>query len=164
MNGAISLRRALSVLNRRPQAVARVLGSADYPHLMGTVQFYQMSDGVLVAAEVTGLPQPMAQSHGVFGFHIHSGGACSGTAADPFADALTHYNPEGVSHPYHAGDMPPLFGNHGAAFQVFFTDRFSVRDIIHKTVIIHSGVDDFTSQPAGNAGKKIACGTIEAVI
>lgn len=164
MNGTISFRRALSVLARRPQAVAHLLGSSDYPDLMGSVQFYQMSGGVLVAAEVTGLPQPMAQSHGVFGFHIHSGSQCRGTAADPFADALTHYNPEGVSHPYHAGDMPPLFGNHGDAFQVFFTDRFSVREIVGKTVIVHSGADDFTSQPAGNAGQKIACGIIEALI
>ena len=163
MNGNISLRSALRVLNRRPQAVAAVKGSSAYPNLTGSVQFYQMRGGVLVAAEVTGLPQPMALARGVFAFHIHSGTACSGTAADPFADALTHYNPEGVAHPYHAGDMPPLFGNHGKAFQVFFTDRFSVREIVGKTVIIHSGVDDFTSQPAGNAGKKIACGVIEAV-
>lgn len=160
MNGNISFRRALSVLTRRPQAVAQIRGSSAYPAIAGSVQFYQMSGGVLVAAEVTGLPK----GSGVFGFHIHSGARCSGTAADPFADALTHYNPAGVSHPYHAGDLPPLFGNDGEAFQVFFTDRFTVREIIHKTVIIHAGADDFTSQPAGNAGHKMACGVIVALI
>lgn len=160
INGNISLRRALSVLNRRPQAVAQIQGSSAYPHLAGNVQFYQMSGGVLVAAEMTGLPR----GNGVFGFHIHSGSQCRGTAADPFADALTHYNPDGTPHPYHAGDLPPLFGNDGEAFQVFFTDRFTVREIIHKTVIVHSGADDFTSQPAGNAGQKMACGVITALV
>jgi len=38
-----------------------------------------------------------------------------------------------------------------------------VKEIIGKTLIIHSAVDDFTSQPAGNAGEKIACGKIRAI-
>ena len=38
------------------------------------------------------------------------------------------------------------------------TDRFSVDEIIGRTVVIHSGPDDFRTQPAGNAGKTIACG------
>ena len=41
-----------------------------------------------------------------------------------------------------------------------FTDRFCVEEIIGKTVIIHNDPDDFHTQPAGNAGKKIACGVI----
>ena len=40
------------------------------------------------------------------------------------------------------------------------TDRFHVRDIIGRTVVIHSDPDDFRTQPAGNAGTKIACGVI----
>ena len=163
MTGNISFHRLLSVLKQRPHAVASIHGSHVYPTISGCVYFYQLDGGVLVAAQVSGLPDATTGApHRVFAFHIHSGPQCSGTQADPFADALTHYNPEGVSHPNHAGDLPPLFGNHGYAFQVFFTDRFSVREIIHKTVIIHSGPDDFTSQPAGNAGEKIACGLIKA--
>ena len=41
------------------------------------------------------------------------------------------------------------------------TDRFSVNEIIGRTVVIHSDPDDFHTQPAGNAGKKIACGVIQ---
>lgn len=163
MTGNIPFHMMLNVLNQRPQAVACVRGSSTYPTISGCVYFYQMDCGVLVAAQVVGLPQSTAERpHRMFGFHIHSGSQCSGTEANPFADTLSHYNPNGVSHPNHAGDLPPLFGNDGYAFQVFFTNRFSVREILDKTVVIHSGPDDFTSQPTGNAGEKIACGCIEA--
>ena len=54
--------------------------------------------------------------------------------------------------------LPGVSGGH--AFSVFLTDRFCVKDVIGRTVIIHGGSDDFTSQPAGNAGPKIACGEI----
>lgn len=147
----------IRTLNGQPQAAARVHGSSDNSEICGTVYFYQMANGVLVAVCVTGLPDPS----GFYGFHIHSGSFCTGTAADPFGDTLAHYNPEGVPHPHHPGDFPSLLGNHGFAFQVFFTDRFCVHEILRKTVVIHSRPDDFTSQPAGNAGEKIACGEIE---
>ena len=163
MTGNIPFHMMLNVLNQRPQAAASVHGNRAYSTISGCVYFYQMAGGVLLAAQVTGLPKPPSDStQEIFGFHIHSGSRCSGTEADPFADVSTHYNPNGASHPNHAGDLPPLFGNHGYAFQVIFTDRFSVREVIHKTVVIHYGPDDFTSQPAGNAGEKIACGRIEA--
>ena len=80
--------------------------------------------------------------------------------ADTFADVGKHYNPQNCPHPAHAGDMPPFFSNNGYAVQMFLTDRFTVEEIIGKTIIVHSGPDDFTSQPAGNAGMKIACGEI----
>ena len=162
MTETIPFHKMMRVLRRQPQAVARVHGSREYPEVCGFVYFYQMADGVLVAARVTGLPKP-TQGHpsGIFGFHIHSGSQCAGTSEDPFADTLGHYNPEKTLHPNHAGDLPPLFGNRGFAFQVFFTDRFCVQEVLHKTVVVHSGPDDLTSQPAGNAGKKIACGEIK---
>ena len=43
------------------------------------------------------------------------------------------------------------------------TNRFTVREIIGKTVVIHNMPDDFRSQPAGDSGMKIACGVIERV-
>lgn len=163
MSENFSFHTMLRVLHRPPQAAANVRGSSAYPAIFGRVYFYQMDSGVLVAVRVAGLPRPVPDSPGnFFAFHIHSGGRCSGTAEDPFADASTHHNPAGAPHPDHAGDLPPLLGSRrGHAFQVFFTDRFSIREILHKTVVIHAGPDDFTSQPAGNAGEKIACGQIE---
>lgn len=150
-----------AVLRQRPHATAVVRGSGAYPEITGRVMFYQMRKGVLVAAEVYGLPAGDGQcERPVFGFHIHSGESCSGSMEEPFADALAHYNPRQCIHPQHAGDMPPLFGNNGYAFQVFLTDRFTVREIIGKTVIIHAMPDDFMSQPGGNAGGRMACGQI----
>ena len=150
-----------SLLAKTPGAIAKVYGSPDNPDLEGIVKFYETDLGAIVVAQVTGLPQTEgACSHGVFAFHIHEGDACSGDSNDFFASALTHYNPDGCPHPYHAGDMPPLLGAGGIAFTAFLTDRFSVREIIGKTVIIHNSPDDFSTQPSGNAGKKIACGVI----
>ena len=51
----------------------------------------------------------------------------------------------------------------GFAWMMYVTDRFSIPELIGKTVIIHSNPDDFTTQPSGNSGNKIACGTIQAV-
>lgn len=144
-----------------PGAYAKVSGSPDYPSIRGTVRFYQTELGVIVTASVKGLPygnHPCPVD--IFGFHIHEGDLCTGTAEDPFSNAGSHFNPENCPHPAHAGDLPPLFGNHGFAFMTVLTDRFAVKDIIGRTVIIHSSVDDFTTQPAGNSGTKMACGQI----
>ena len=149
------------ILAQTPDAVANVRGSGANPRLGGTVRFYQTRHGVLVHAEFVGLPTANGPCAGrVFGFHIHEGEACRGTWEDPFAAVGGHFNPDGCEHPYHAGDLPPLFGNHGYALSVFLTDRFTVEQVLGRTVIVHGGVDDFTSQPAGNAGQKIACGRI----
>ena len=152
----------LNVLKQRPAAIAKIFGSPEYEGIKGTIRFYQTKAGVVVVTQVTGLPRTDDTCRQpIFAFHIHSGSACTGNETDYFADSMTHYNPGNCPHPYHAGDMPPLFGASGNAFSVFLTDRFNVKEIIGKTVIIHSDPDDFTTQPSGNAGTKIACGVIK---
>lgn len=150
-----------ALLIHTPHASAELKGSGDYPDINGSAQFYQTKNGVLIAAEINCLPHfhDICQ-HPIFGFHIHDGSCCKGNVHDPFSAAMSHYNPEDCAHPSHAGDLPPLFGNHGYAFSVFLTDRLSVPEIIGKTLIIHGNPDDFTTQPSGNAGKKLACGVI----
>ena len=153
-----------SVLGRRADGTAIVTGSGNYPCIKGTVRFYQLCKGVLVKAEFDGLPLGNdACSAPVFAFHIHEGTECSGNRDDMFADAKGHYNPCNCPHPYHAGDMPPLFGVNGGAFLVFVTDRFTVEEIMGRTVIVHRMGDDFHTQPSGNAGEKIACGVIQRI-
>lgn len=145
-------------------AIAQIKGSIKYPKITGTVQFYQCKSGVLVTARIFNLPfsnEPC--SNRIYGFHIHEGNSCTGNMEDPFADSMTHYNPTNCPHPYHAGDLPPLFGNKGHAYMSVLTDRFTVNEIIGKTVIIHAQPDDFKTQPSGNSGEKIACGIITSV-
>ncbi len=150
--------------HRDPAAAAYIKGSVQYPRIAGVVFFYPADIGVYVMADIYGLPKGMPPcGRPVFGFHIHSGGSCTGTDADPFADTGGHFNPENCEHPFHAGDLPPLFGCGGRAWMTVFTDRFSIGDIIGKTAVIHSNADDFTSQPSGNAGTKIACGIISPI-
>lgn len=139
----------------RPNAIAHISGGRVAPELRGAVRLYQTNHGVLVCADICCLPKTPT---GVFEFHIHTGEQCTG---ENFADTLGHYNPADVPHPEHAGDMPPLFSCGGRAYLCFLTDRFALCQVIGKTVVIHDRRDDFTTQPAGNSGEKIACGVIE---
>lgn len=138
-----------------PDAVAQIQGGMEVPQLTGCVEFYQENGCVLIVARVSGLPRVSETEF--FGFHIHQGESCSGT---DFSETGSHYNPTDEAHPKHEGDLPPLISCHGNAYLSVKTGRFTVNDIIGRTVVIHSDPDDFHSQPAGNAGKKIACGVI----
>ncbi len=129
-------------------------GGGDYPELRGVARFYPVREGTVVFVEVGGLPRGDDR---VFGLHIHAGGDCGG--AD-FPHVMSHYDPRDRPHPSHAGDLPPLFGCDGRALSVFLTDRFTVGEVVGRTVILHAGPDDFTTQPSGNSGKKLACGVI----
>ncbi len=151
------------LLKNMPDAMAYLKGSAAYSNVNGTVSFYQTDRGVFVITSMHGLPQgPGPCGHPVFALHIHAGGSCSGNEQDPFANAGSHYNPHNCLHPYHAGDLSPLFGSGGYAWSGMLTDRFTVEEVIGKTVILHAMPDDFHTQPAGNSGAKIACGVIHA--
>ena len=151
-------------IKKRPYAYAKIKGSNDYPNINGIVYFYKVREGVLVSIQVKGLPvSDDICKKPVFAVHIHSGSSCTGNNTDPFADAMTHYNPNDCTHPYHAGDLPPIFGVDGLGFSVSLTNRFSAEEIIGKAIIIHASPDDFTTQPSGNSGMKIACGVISTV-
>lgn len=143
-------------------AKAEIRGGKKYPRIKGIVNFRQTSKGVLITAKIYNLPTEIGKCKAkIFGFHIHEGTACTGNKQDEFADAKAHYNPQNCIHPYHAGDLPTLFENNGYAYMNVLTDRFKLKDVIGKAVIIHSMPDDFTSQPSGNSGEKIACGIIK---
>lgn len=145
-------------------ARAEIRGGKKYPRIRGTVNFRQTNKGVLITSKIYNLPYEIGKCNKrVFGFHIHEGTECSGNNQDEFANAKAHYNPNNCAHPAHAGDMPSLFENKGYAYMTFLTDRFKLKDVIGKAVIIHSMPDDFTSQPSGNSGEKIACGIINKI-
>lgn len=147
------------LLQNHPGAIAWIKGDAPDSILSGSVKFYHtLYGGILVEAQIFGLPNiDVPGGSNFYAMHIHESGDCS----DHFSHTGLHYNPGNTAHPDHAGDMPPLLGNQGYAFSVFYDKRFALPEIIGKSVIIHAKPDDFTSQPAGNAGNKIGCGRIE---
>lgn len=143
----------------RPEAAAWISGNTANPQLSGLVKFYQTSyGGILIEAEFFGLPNiNTPDSSNFYAMHIHEFGDCSNN----FDKTGMHYNPSNQKHPDHAGDLPPLLGNQGYAFSVFYDKRFTISEIIGKSVIIHELPDDFTTQPSGNSGAKIGCGEIK---
>ena len=161
---SMQYRNLVTALNKRPKAMAMIKGSEKYPAVKGTAKFFEVPEGVLVAVDVCGLPSNVNRcDNPIFALHIHEGKSCTGNMQDPFKNAMMHYNPGDCNHPYHTGDLPPIFGCDGYGFLVTMTDRFFVDEIIGKTIIIHSAADDFTSQPSGNSGEKMACGQIQIV-
>ena len=143
----------MDTLPYTPGAAAHLTGPSPTGPV-GTVHLQPRGERVLVTAWLKGLPE---SETGFFALHIHEGTSCSGAG---FPLTLSHYNPAGRPHPRHAGDLPALLSCAGEAYLQVLTDRFTVSEVIGRTVVIHSGPDDFRSQPAGNAGEKIACGVI----
>ncbi len=145
----------------RPTAVAHVRGEDRQTGPIGTVSFYPSGCNTLVVADIYRLPHSDAPcSSNIFAFHIHEGGSCAGVG---FPETKGHFNPGNCEHPYHAGDLPPLFECNGHAFMAVLTNRFCISEVIGRTVVIHSHYDDFTTQPSGNSGAKMACGVIRSV-
>lgn len=146
----------------QPDAIAWIQGSASQPQLAGNVKFYETPyGGILIEAEIFGLPNINEPgSSNFYGFHIHEYGNCQ----RPFDRVGDHYNPSNTQHPQHAGDMPPLMGNQGYAYLVFYDKRFKLDDVVGRSVIIHRMPDDFHTQPSGNSGDKIGCGTIRFMV
>ncbi len=129
---------------------------------IGEVTFEQVSDGVMVFANVKGLKP--GQQHG---FHIHEVGDCSS------GDGMStkgHFNPMGKPHGTpgsgHAGDLPSLVGDKAghAKLNVKVTGITvgpGPTSIVGRGLIIHADPDDHKTQPTGNAGARLACGVIQ---
>lgn len=131
---------------------------------IGTVELTQIPDGVLLKLAVKGLPP------GDHAFHIHAAGKCE----PPFESAGGHFNPTGQAHGIlagkgHAGDMPNLHvpANGELAVEVIDTavtlEKGKPNSLLQQagtSIIIHAAKDDYKTDPAGNAGGRIACGII----
>lgn len=129
----------------------------------GVVRLSESSGGLRLRATVQGLV-PNAES----GFHIHEKGDCS--AADA-SSAGGHFNPTGAPHgrydsgAHHAGDLPSLKADaHGAAkvdvTLAGVTLRPGDNSVLNRALVVHAKPDDFTTQPSGNSGPRVACGVI----
>ncbi|MCI8661097.1 MAG: superoxide dismutase family protein [Lachnospiraceae bacterium] len=142
----------------QPQATAWLKGGQNFPEISGLVKFYDTPyGGVLIEAEIFNLPNISSpESTSFYGLHIHEYGDCS----QDFSRTGEHYNPDGKNHPYHSGDLILLLGNQGYSWNAFYDKRFQIKDILNRSVVIHKNRDDFTTQPSGDSGQKIACGII----
>ncbi len=128
-------------------AKADIKGRRKYPNINGEVFFKETQLGVLITVKVSGLPTSTNNCKGrFFGFHIHDGTSCTGNAEDEFADSKSHYNPTNCPHPFHSGDLPPLIENNGFAYMNVLVNKFKVKEILGKVVIIHDLPDDFTTR------------------
>ncbi len=144
-----------------PMRAVAVLYPASGSEVQGTVTFEKVSGGVRVIADVRGL------THGQHGFHIHEYGDCSSKDA---ASAGGHFNPMHMSHGAptdknrHMGDMGNLTAGADGKAHLEWTDPMmsfmGPESIIGRAVVVHGNADDLKSQPAGNAGPRVACGVI----
>lgn len=132
---------------------------------VGTVTLAETPNGVMLDAELTGLPP------GEHGFHIHTTGKCE----PDFGAAGGHLQGDSEVHGFivadgpHAGDMPNIHVPENGDLHVeifapaltFETGSGALFDEDGAAIVIHAGADDYASQPAGDAGSRIACGVIE---
>lgn len=159
------------ILYRRNYTPVRayINGGPLAPAIRGTVYFYDMPGGTDVCIRISGLPPYQEADNGgnpigPHGFHIHENGICEiGDPEDPFQAAGGHWAPDGQPHGNHAGDFPVIFSNNGIARMCFFTNRFKAIEVVGLSIIIHENPDDYRSQPAGNSGKRLACGLIQRI-
>jgi len=133
---------------------------------IGTAALSETPTGVLINVEVTDLPA------GEHGFHIHETGSCE---TPDFQSAGGHYAPRGNQHGFlveggpHAGDMPNQFVQDDGVLRAHIrNDRVTLGegegtlfDEDGSAFIIHADADDYSSQPSGNAGPRLACAVIE---
>jgi len=131
-------------------------------NVKGTVTFTETKGTVSMKAMLSGL------SAGEHAIHIHDKADCS--SADGKSTG-GHWNPTNTPHGkwgaaegYHKGDIGNFTADEaGLATVEFTTDEWCIgcddetKNILGKGVIVHQGVDDFTSQPSGAAGARVSC-------
>lgn len=143
-----------------------VMESKSGSSLTGKVTFTEKNGEVTMEALIKGLPE------GKHAIHIHEKGDCSSKDGK---SAGGHWNPTNQPHGkwgspegYHKGDI----GNFttkpdGVGAIALTTNEWCIgcddktKNIVGKSIIVHDGTDDFTSQPSGDAGTRVGCGAIE---
>ncbi|MEI9945569.1 MAG: superoxide dismutase family protein [Chitinophagaceae bacterium] len=146
-------------------AVAKITGTKTDTSVNGTAKFTETKNGTVKLQLTITIPFMAGRSVAV---HIHEHGDCG----DAGKNTHGHWNPTNKKHgkwgsaEYHSGDIGNIMLDaKGKGTFSLETDLWSIggnilTDVLGKAIIVHSGVDDYTSQPAGNAGSRIGCGQI----
>ncbi len=159
---AVAILGACAVSQPAPPYVVATLQPTLGNTAAGTVWFARDGTELRVIGRISGL-KPNRQH----GFHIHQKGDC---ASGDGMSAGGHFNPTSQPHgapgaAHHAGDLPAL--NADAAGNASFSIRTTgsvltenADDVAGKALIVHADPDDYTTQPTGNSGARIACGVV----
>ncbi|HET8754354.1 MAG TPA: superoxide dismutase family protein [Salinimicrobium sp.] len=157
---------SLAEADQENRTITVQIESKSGSEMTGEAVFTQENGEVTMTATLSGLPE------GMHAIHLHEKADCS---AEDASSAGGHWNPTMEDHGkwgdeagYHRGDI----GNfdvdaEGNGSVTFTTDQWCIgcddekRNIVGKAVVVHDGVDDYTSQPSGAAGNRIGCGVIE---
>ena len=143
------------------------LAAASGSLVSGRIELFPMADGVHLRGTIGGF-----QPNSVHALHVHEKGDCS--AADA-SSAGPHFNPTNSAHgrantaTHHAGDMDNiLVGNDGTVAVDVHVAGVTLgggapNDIAERALVVHAAADDYTSQPAGNSGARVACGVIRVL-
>jgi Cu-Zn family superoxide dismutase len=152
MTAAPTVTKAIALLHHTAK------GSSE---ISGTVTFTKVGRGLQVQAEIRGL------APGKHGFHIHEFGDCSSPDA---MSAGAHFNPGMMPHAgpmstkRHVGDLGNIEADSSGRARYDVIDPamsfYGPNSILGRSVIVHEKADDLRSQPAGDAGARIACGVI----
>lgn len=148
--------------NNTPTNVVKIsLEPKSGSNVSGTATFTERNGEVVLEAKISGL------TPGVHAIHIHEKSDCSSADA---ASAGGHWNPTFKKHgkfgegEYHKGDIGNFTTDpQGNATVLFKTNEWCIgcgdetKDILNKGLIVHANPDDFTTQPTGNAGGRVAC-------
>lgn len=160
-----SLLAAVAATPAAAQSAKATLKNADGKEV-GSAALSQTPAGVLIKLSVKGLPP------GEHAFHVHAVGKCE----PPFTSAGGHFNPGGKKHGilvaegHHAGDLPNLHipANGELVVEVLNAavtlDKGKANSLFGPggtSLVIHAGKDDYKTDPAGDAGGRIACGLVE---
>ena len=131
----------------------------------GTARVTEASDGLHVVVDAKGL------TPGMHAVHVHGTGNC--TPPD-FTSAGGHWNPTARQHGrdnpagMHMGDMPNMIAGADGSGQMEYvipgarlgSGGMPMLDADGAAIVIHAQADDNKSDPAGNAGGRVACGVI----
>lgn len=135
---------------------------------IGTATFKERKEGVELVLKVAGL------APGKHGLHLHETGVC---IPPDFKSAGGHFNPyhkqHGMDNPQgmHAGDLPNLLVEADGAAELALVAHgitlssgpASLLQAGGTSLVIHAGPDDNLTDPAGNAGPRVACGVVVKV-